>query len=452
MQVNIVARSGPARAARPAPPAPRVPHRPRRASRPARAARPAPPAPGCDNDTVPTPVSAAELAALARACELAQLGAGTALPNPVVGCVLLDSAGNTVGEGFHERAGGPHAEIVALAAAGERARGATAVVTLEPCDHTGRTGPCSAALIAAGIARVVVAVRDPWPTAAGGMRRLRAAGVEVVDLTDAASEAPGDPSMTPPPSIDHGARIGGPADTPSYMGGEPTLGEIALAARDVNRVWLRAVTTARPFVTLKVAMSLDGRVAAPDGSSRWISSPQSRAHAHRMRGEIDAIMVGVGTVLADDPQLTARDESGAVRGHQPLRVIADSDGRTPPAARVRDGAAPTLIATAERFGRGPDGRVDLAAVTAQLYADGRRHLLVEGGPRLAAAFLDAGLVDEMLVYLAPLVLGAGRSAVEGGRITTLTQAAGAQLRAVRRLGPDLLLRYSLGCAPEGASR
>lgn len=390
------------------------------------------------------PASPAELRALVRACELAARGVGTALPNPVVGCVLLDPAGGIIGEGFHERAGGPHAEIVALAAAGERARGATAVVTLEPCSHTGRTGPCSEALIAAGVARVVVAVRDPWPTASGGIARLRQAGIEVVDLAEEmALAAPAMPLMTAPAVSGPAVSFGQVPQWPSYLEGIREAGEILDTARDVNRVWLGAVASGRPFVTVKIAMSIDGRVAAPDGSSRWISSPQSRAHAHRMRGEIDAIMVGVGTVLADDPQLTARDESGAVSGRQPLRVIADTEGRTPAAARVHDGAAPTLIATAERFGRGADGRVDLAAVLAQLYADGRRHLLVEGGPRLAAAFLDAGLVDEMLVYLAPLVLGAGRSAVEGGRLTTLAEATVSRLRDVLRLGPDLLLRYQL---------
>lgn len=350
-------------------------------------------------------VTEPERNALLRACTLAALGAGTALPNPVVGCVILAPDGAVVGEGFHHHAGGPHAEVVALAEAGERARGATAVVTLEPCNHTGRTGPCSEALLASGIARVVVAVRDPWPTASGGVQRLREAGIEVVDLSDSADDA-------------------------------------VAAAREVNRVWLGAVTAGRPYVTLKMATSLDGRVAAPDGSSRWISSPESRAHAHLLRAEVDTMMVGVGTVLADNPLLTARDASGTVSGRQPLRVVVDSQGKTPLDAAVRGDDAPTLIATVAEFGADGSGRVDLAALLQALYERGQRHILLEGGPRLSAAMLDADLVDEVLVYLAPLLLGAGRSALEGGAITTLAQAKGADLRESTRLGPDLLLRYS----------
>lgn len=353
-----------------------------------------------------TPASAAELTALDRACDLAARGAGTALPNPVVGCVLLAPDGAVVGEGFHERAGGPHAEVAALAAAGDRARGATAVVTLEPCNHTGRTGPCSEALIAAGVSRVVVAVRDPWPTAAGGIERLREAGVDVADVSASSADA-------------------------------------VRRARDVNRVWLGAMRSGRPFVTLKIAVSLDGRVAAPDGSSRWISSPESRADAHRMRGEIDTIVVGVGTVLADDPSLTARAGDGSLLGRQPLRVVVDTHGRTPAGAAVLDEQAESLIATAADYGAGADSRVDLAALLADLYARGRRHVLVEGGPRLAASFLDAGLVDEVLVYLAPLLLGAGRSAVEGGGIATLAEARRLELAAGRQLGPDMVLRYRM---------
>lgn len=409
--------------------------------------------------TAPRPVSPAELAAMARACELATRGAGTALPNPVVGCVILSADGAIVGEGFHAHAGGSHAEVVALAAAGARADGATAVVTLEPCNHTGRTGPCSEALIAAGVARVVVAVRDPWAPAAGGIERLRAAGVDVVDLT---AEADGGPEVDGHP--DSVAALGGRDASPMTVFAHgfaarssvaaavgdrgPSRGwtarEVVAAARDVNRVWLGAVRTGRPYVTLKAAMSLDGRVAAPDGSSRWISSAASRADAHRMRAEIDTIVVGVGTVLADDPRLTARAPDGSpvdTAGRQPLRVVVDTHGRTPADARVRDADAPTLVATAEEFGAGPDGRVDLQSLLATLYRDGRRHVLVEGGPRLAASFLDAALVDEMLVYLAPLVLGAGRSAIEGGALTTLADARHVELAEIRLLGPDLALRY-----------
>ena len=376
----------------------------------------------------PGDVSAAELAALDRACELAGRGAGTALPNPVVGCVLLSPSGDVVGEGFHQRAGGPHAEVMALGVAGDGAAGATAVVTLEPCNHTGRTGPCTEALLAAGVARVVVAVRDPWPTAAGGIERLRAAGLTVLDLSEARAAEAGDPAVT------------GPAAAADRNG---AVARAVGAAEDVNRVWLGAARNQRPFVTLKAAISIDGRVAAEDGTSQWISSPASRAEVHELRRLVDSIAVGSGTVFADDPQLTARDADGRVTGRQPLRVVIDSRGRTPSTARVFDDAAPTLLATVDRFGAGADGRVDLAAVLAQLYRDGRRHLLVEGGPRLAAAFLDARLVDEVLIYLAPLLLGAGRSALEGGAVRTLADAHRAELRELRRLGPDVVLRYRM---------
>lgn len=400
----------------------------------------------------PRPATPVELDAMARACDLAARGIGSTSPNPVVGCVILSPDGVVVGEGYHARAGGPHAEVVALAAAGSLAGGATAVVTLEPCNHTGRTGPCSEALIAAGIARVVVALRDPWPTAAGGIERLREAGIEVVDLSaNEAGTGPGSHAapvtvaaqdLSPMTMFARGsaARPGGVEPAPSH---EWTVDEIVAAARDVNRVWLGAVRTGRPYVTLKMAMSLDGRVAAPDGSSRWISSPASRADAHRMRTEIDAIVVGVGTVLADDPVLTARTADGSAADRQPLRVVVDTRGRTPKAARVRGPEAPTLVATAREFGTGPDGRVDLRAVLAALYRDGRRHVLVEGGPRLVASFLDADLVDEVLVYLAPLLLGAGRSAIEDGALATLADARHAELIEVRLLGPDLALRYRL---------
>jgi len=358
-------------------------------------------------------VTDAELAAVHRAVEVAKAGAATALPNPVVGCLLLSDSGEVVGEGFHERAGGPHAEVVALAAAGSRARGATAVLTLEPCNHVGRTPPCSEALIAAGVRRVVVAVRDPWPPAAGGIDRLRAAGVEAVDLTELGDAAPA--------AVD--------------------------AAEDVNRVWLTATRHGRPFVTWKAGMTIDGRVAAPDGTSRWITSAESRADVHRLRARVDTMMVGIGTVLADDPQLTVRDANGIPAGPQPLRVVIDSHGRTPSTARVLDDSASTWVATVRDAGTDGDGHVDLAAVLRRLYRQGRRHVLLEGGPRLAAAFFDAGLVDEALVYLAPALLGAGRSALEGGTVTTLSQLHRTQLRDVARIGPDVRLRYAVRSTP-----
>lgn len=350
---------------------------------------------------IPASLPPAQQQALARAVELAALGAGSVLPNPVVGCVLLAPDGRVVGEGYHHRAGGPHAEVVALAHAGAAARGATAVVTLEPCNHTGRTGPCSLALIEAGVAAVVVAVRDPWPTAAGGIQTLRAAGVEVVEAT----------------------------------------GEFSATAEDVNRVWLTATRLGRPFVTFKAGMTIDARVAAADGTSRWITSAESRADVHRLRSEVDTIMVGVGTVLADDPLLTVRNPAGEPVGRQPLRVVVDSAGRTPLAAKVRNTDAETVVATAAAFGGGD--RVQLDGLLSQLYSTGRRHVLLEGGPTLATAMLDAHLVDEVLVYVAPLLLGAGRPVLDGGAVDTLSAAHRAELRAVDRFGPDVRLRYAL---------
>jgi diaminohydroxyphosphoribosylaminopyrimidine deaminase/5-amino-6-(5-phosphoribosylamino)uracil reductase len=359
-----------------------------------------------------------EVAALHRAVELAGRGAGSVLPNPVVGCVLLAPGGWTVGEGYHDRPGGPHAEVVALAAAGEWARGATAVVTLEPCNHTGRTGPCSEALVAAGVGRVIVAVADPWPPAAGGVERLRAAGVDVVDLP---------------------ALVRSGADCPA---GAAAVAAV-LASEDVNRVWLTATRESRPFVTWKAGMTIDGRVAAPDGTSKWITSPESRADVHALRSRVDTMMVGVGTVLADDPQLTARDRDGCPAGRQPLRVVLDSRGRTPSRARVLDDMAESWIATAAEVGAGRDGRVDGLAVLQELYRRGQRHVLLEGGPTVTASFLDAGLIDEIIVYVAPTLLGAGRAALDGGSVGTLADAHHVELREVDRIGPDVRLRYAI---------
>ncbi|SDQ17106.1 bifunctional diaminohydroxyphosphoribosylaminopyrimidine deaminase/5-amino-6-(5-phosphoribosylamino)uracil reductase RibD [Quadrisphaera sp. DSM 44207] len=332
---------------------------------------------------------------MARAVQLSALGLGTTSPNPVVGCVVLDAAGAVAGEGWHRRAGGPHAEVEALAAAGGRARGGTAVVTLEPCRHTGRTGPCTQALLRAGVARVVHAVADPDPVAGGGAAVLAAAGVDVEG------------------------------------------GLLAEEAAEVNAAWLHAVRTGRPLVTWKVAATLDGRSAAADGTSRWITSQEARADVHALRSRADAVVVGVGTVLADDPALTARTDPPPAR--QPLRVVLDARGRTPAGARVRDGAAPTLVLTAADVGAGPGGRgVDLAAALGVLHARGVRSVLLEGGPTLAGAFVDADLVDRVVAYLAPALLGQGPAALA-------TTATGSTIAAARRLrvrevvavGPDV---------------
>ncbi len=345
--------------------------------------------------------SEAEIQAMRRAIGLAARGLPTALPNPVVGCVLLDPDGSVVAEGWHDHAGGPHAEVVALTAAGERARGTTAVVTLEPCNHTGRTGPCSEALLKAGVVRVVIAVPDPSDAASGGAARLEQAGVDVeVGVLTAEAE----------------------------QGLEPGEG---------NEVWLTAVRQQRPFVTWKFAATLDGRVAAQDGTSQWITSVEARSDVHRLRAQVDTMLVGVGTVLADDPLLTVRDAEGSPLTRQPLRVVADTHGRTPQDARIRGNDAPTWIATGAEVGTTADGAIDLPALMQQLYARERRHVLLEGGPRLAGAMVEAGLVDRVVAYLAPALLGAGPNALMDAGITTIADVWRLDLTDVRRIGGDV---------------
>ncbi|MGI5270769.1 bifunctional diaminohydroxyphosphoribosylaminopyrimidine deaminase/5-amino-6-(5-phosphoribosylamino)uracil reductase RibD [Nonomuraea sp. CA-218870] len=341
---------------------------------------------------------------MTRAVELAARGHGHTSPNPVVGCVLLDAAGAVAGEGFHPYAGGPHAEAAALREAGERARGGTAYVTLEPCDHTGRTGPCSRALLRAGVARVVYAVADPNPKASGGAGRLRAAGVEV------------------------------------------TGGVLAEEAERVNAEWLTCARLGRPHVTWKLAATLDGRSAAADGTSQWITSPEARADVHRLRARSDAIVAGIGTVLADDPRLTARP---ALTEGRPLRVVVDPDARTPATARVLDGAAPTLVAVADgtvtslradllRVPRARRG-LDLRALLKELAAREVVSVFLEGGPTLAGAFLAEGLVDRVVAYVAPAFLGAGPAALGEAGVRTISEAHRLIFDEVSPIGPDVRL-------------
>ncbi|MEV1047751.1 bifunctional diaminohydroxyphosphoribosylaminopyrimidine deaminase/5-amino-6-(5-phosphoribosylamino)uracil reductase RibD [Streptomyces sp. NPDC049916] len=341
-----------------------------------------------------------------RALEIAADRVGSTGVNPAVGCVLLDADGTTLATGVHRGPGTPHAEADALRRAGERARGATAVVTLEPCDHQGRTGPCSRALIEAGVRRVLYAVDDPNHLAAGGAARLAAAGVEVVG------------------------------------------GVLQEEAEAVLEMWLTAVRTGRPFVTWKFATTLDGRSAAADGSSRWISSPESRADAHRLRARHDAILVGAGTWRADDPRLDLRH---GVEGTAPLRVALDARGELPAGARLLDGEPPALVVTAPgtgiagadeanvlRLKTGADGRFPPLALLEALGERGVRSVLVEGGPRLAAAFLTAGLTDRVVAYVAPLLLGSeGVSAVGGLGIASIGDAHRLRVTAVDRTGSDL---------------
>ena len=340
--------------------------------------------------------SEVETAAMRRAIVLAARGDATTKPNPNVGCVVLAADGTSVvGEGWHERVGGPHAEVSALRAAGQRARGGTVVVTLEPCNHAGRTGPCTDALLAAGVARVVYAVADPNPLASGGAARLRAAGVDVEG------------------------------------------GLLAAEAEAGNERWLTAVRLGRPYTVWKYAATLDGRVAAADGSSRWITGGPARAEVHRLRASCDVVVVGVGTVLADDPHLTARDPDGQLLAEQPLRVVVDTEGRTPRGARVLDGAAPTWVATAAELGRGPDGRVDLRALAGALHERDRQFALLEGGPTLAAAYLRAGLVDRVVAYLAPVLLGAGPAALGDIGVASIGAALRLRVDEVAQVGADV---------------
>ena len=317
----------------------------------------------------PDTQTSAERRAMRRALELAQSPGVPLGPNPRVGCVLLDDDGRVVAEGHHRGAGTPHAEAAALVEAGTAAAGTTAVVTLEPCNHTGRTGPCSEALIRAGVRRVVFAQPDPNPVAAGGERRLREAGVEV------------------------------------------DLGLMEREARAVNRAWTFALEHRRPFVTWKLATTLDGRSAAADGTSQWITSRPARVDTHRLRAQCDVVLVGTGTVLQDDPWLTVRDEYGDLLPHQPLRaVVGLRELRSD--ARVLDEAAETVLLRTR----------DPRAALEDLHARDRRHVFLEGGPTVAAAFLAAGLVDEVVAYVAPTFLGAGRNAVGDLGITTITDA------------------------------
>jgi diaminohydroxyphosphoribosylaminopyrimidine deaminase/5-amino-6-(5-phosphoribosylamino)uracil reductase len=353
--------------------------------------------------TVPA-VQAVEQQAMQRAIFLASTELGRTGTNPVVGAVVLDRTGAVVGEGAHTGGPGhPHAEVLALTAAGPRAAGGTVVCSLEPCNHHGRTGPCSQALIDAGVARVVYAVEDPNAAAAGGAETLRRAGIDVES------------------------------------------GLLAEVAERGNEAWLLSVRLGRPFVTWKYAAGLDGRSAAADGTSQWITSAESRADVHLLRGHADAVVAGIGTVLADDPSLTARTPQTLAQ--QPLRVVIDTEGRTPANARVLGKGCLVLVGEGTVAGwpatevvtvaRDPAGRVDLAAALKALDARGLRHLFLEGGPTLAGGFLSAGLVDRVVAYLAPVLLGAGRPALDEPGVATLAQAHRLRFDDIESIGPDV---------------
>ncbi|MFM8409871.1 MAG: bifunctional diaminohydroxyphosphoribosylaminopyrimidine deaminase/5-amino-6-(5-phosphoribosylamino)uracil reductase RibD [Alphaproteobacteria bacterium] len=346
-----------------------------------------------------------------RALELARRGLGRTSPNPPVGAVVV-RGGKIVGEGLHRRAGGPHAEVVALREAGSLARGATLYCTLEPCAHHGRTPPCAPAVAAAGIARVVVGTIDPNPRVRGrGLRILRAAGVRVASGVEEDE------------------------------------------AKELIRFFAHHRRHGRPFVRLKLAASLDGRIATAGGASRWITGPGARALVHRWRDEMDAILVGIGTALADDPSLTCRRRGG----RDPLRVVLDRSLRLPPGARMlREGRSAVWLAAGagsdrrrrlalERAGarvftaRSRRGRLDLGAVLERLGREGVLSVLAEGGGEVAASLLAAGLVDEVCLFTAPILLGGDGVAVVGP-LGVESPAEAPQLQVVGRevLGPDLL--------------
>lgn len=328
--------------------------------------------------------SQVEITAMRAALALAAGPGAPRGPNPRVGCVLLAPGGEVVAEGRHRGTGTAHAEVDALRQAGDRARGGTAVVTLEPCDHHGRTPPCSLALVAAGVARVVFAQRDGSPVATGGERRLRQAGVDVEG------------------------------------------GVLADEARALNPEWSIAVERGRPFVTWKVAASLDGRVAAADGTSRWITSAPARGEVHALRAVVDAVVVGTGTALADDPALTVRAEDGRPAVRQPLRVVVGHRD-LPDDARLNDRTAPLLHLRTH----------DPATVLAALAERDVQHALLEGGPTLAGAFVRAGAVDRVVAYVAPLLLGGGSSLVDLPAVGTLADATRLRVEDVSTVGPDI---------------
>jgi diaminohydroxyphosphoribosylaminopyrimidine deaminase/5-amino-6-(5-phosphoribosylamino)uracil reductase len=330
-------------------------------------------------------VDKAEQTAMRRALAVAVNGPRGV--NPQVGAVLLSPDGDILAEGWHRGAGTPHAEVDALSKlAPGAAHGATAIVTLEPCNHTGRTGPCAEALIAAGVARVVYAVDDPGEVSSGGAERLRAAGVDVESGVERADAA-------------------------------------ALLAS-----WLEVQRLGRPHVTVKWAQSLDGRAAAADGTSQWITGPAARADVHRRRSEADAIVVGTGTLLADDPALTARTPDGALYDRQPRPVVVGRRA-VPEGAAVLRHPLPLLRHEGD----------DLAGLLSALRDEGVHRVFVEGGPALASAFLRAGLVDEVLVYIAPTLLGGPRLSVTDLGVDTISQQRRLAVASVDSLGDDLLI-------------
>jgi len=328
------------------------------------------------------------LAFMQRAIALSEKGLGRTAPNPIVGAVIIATDGTVIAEGFHDRQkSSDHAEVVALKIAGDKARGATMVVTLEPCNHTGTTPPCTQVIIDAGISTVVYAVTDPNPQAAGGASALKAAGIEVV--------------------------TGVGVDEAAYS----------------NRAWLTKIIKGRPFITWKVAATLDGKVAALDGTSKWITNEASRADVQKVRRTVDAIMVGTQTVIADDPHLIPRD--GLV-GANPLRIVCGTQ-ELPKGAQVLDSAAPTQVIASK----------DLEVVAAELLTTGVNHILLESGPTLASAMLHACMLDELMIYQGPSLLGAGKNFVADLGALTLDHAMKMPRVSTETFGDDVKSVYRI---------
>ncbi len=396
-------------------------------------------------------MDAFDIANMRASLDLATLGPA-ADPNPRVGCVIATASGHVAGGGYHRGSGTPHAEVAALADAavnGHDVTGGTAYVTLEPCAHTGRTGPCSQALIDAGVRRVVVLRRDPGDESSGGAEKLRTAGVTVDVLPDLLDPLDGSrhsgttpdgaetptatatgiaPTAAPTPTAPT-SRLDGAPENVVGPGDREVLVAIAQAAADLVEPWEFATRNGRPFVTWKYASTLDGRSAARDGSSRWITGEAARADVHVRRAAAGAVVAGTGTVLADDPALTVRDETGQPVGRQPLRVIV-GESEVPPTAKVFaavEQAAPALHLRTR----------DVATVLAELHERRIRHVWLEGGPTLAAAFVAAGAVDEIVAYLAPALLGAGTAAVGDLGIDDMGDIARFALSSVERVGDDV---------------
>ncbi len=356
-------------------------------------------------------------APMTRAIDLARTALGSTSPNPAVGAVVVRD-GVIVGEGHTLPVGQAHAEIGALQQAGASARGATLYCTLEPCCHHGRTPPCTDAIIASGVARVVYAVRDPNPRVdGGGESALRAAGIDVDNQTDP-------------------------------------------DAYDLYEAFAKHITTGRPFVVAKFAMSLDGKIATRTGASQWITGPEARGRVQQMRKEMDAIMVGIGTVLTDDPQLTARDIDGAAlpSNLQPVRVVVDSNCRIPAGARLLHQPGRTIIATSgdvdmsrssaleesgatvRAFAAG-DGRVNLSELMTSLGSEGVVSVLVEGGGGVLGALLDAGLIDKVCAFVGPMLIGGAgaRSPIEGNGATVMADVCRLERTRMEQIGPDWLV-------------